>query len=457
VLCHSGTTGSATATVSGGSGPGSYTYSWTPSGGTAALAVGLAANTYTCTIQDAHTCSAVQTYTITQPTVITSTSSVVPATCTLANGSVSVQPSGGTGPGTYTYSWSSAGGTAPTAGSLFANTYTCTITDANGCIKTVPVVLNNIGIPPAALITASGPLSFCPSSSVSLIASGGTSYSWNTGATTNVISVNTAGVYTLHATTMCGTDSFQVVVTILPLPVPAISGATTICKGDSSKLTATGGGVYTWSTGQTGPFIYAKTGGNYTVSTSNGCGAASASTTILVDNILANFTVSADTGTQPFTVVFSDHSSPNVNTWSWTFGDGSTGTGQPIEHTYTAWGNDTAWLTVTDPLGCKKDTMLLIHILDGASFLHIPNVFTPNGDGVNDTWYLDMANMKTLHGEIVDRWGVIMTRLDGPGQAWDGRTITGEPAFPGTYFYDLVATGADGKSYTLHGFITLMR
>ncbi|MGE7165046.1 MBG domain-containing protein, partial [Pedobacter suwonensis] len=125
-------------TASGGAG--GYTYSWSPSGGTAATATGLSAGTYTCTITDANNCQIIKTFTITQPTAITATTSQTNVACNGAsNGSASVTASGGAG--SYTYSWSPSGGTAATATGLSAGTYTCTITDANNCqiIKTFTI------------------------------------------------------------------------------------------------------------------------------------------------------------------------------------------------------------------------------------------------------------------------------------------------------------------------------
>lgn len=130
IACNGGSNGSATVTASGGT-PG-YTYSWSPSGGTAATATDLAAGTYDCTIIDANSCSVVQSVTITQPILLTASTSQTNVTCAGGStGMAAVTASGGT-PG-YTYSWSPSGGTGATASGLTAGDYTCTITDANLC------------------------------------------------------------------------------------------------------------------------------------------------------------------------------------------------------------------------------------------------------------------------------------------------------------------------------------
>lgn len=140
VLCNGGNTGTATANGSGGTGP--YTYSWSPSGGNSAAATGLSATTYTCTVTDANGCSATTTVTLTQPTPLTESTSVIDADCANPTGTATATPAGGTGP--YTYSWSPSGGSGQTATGLPGGTYTCTVTDANGCTTTSTASISNI-------------------------------------------------------------------------------------------------------------------------------------------------------------------------------------------------------------------------------------------------------------------------------------------------------------------------
>lgn len=129
--CNGNASGSATVSaVSGGTG--SYTYSWSPFGGTGATASGLSAGNYTVTIADANNCTIQRFFTITEPDGLTATQSQTNISCDGAtDGTATVAVTGGTG--TYTYSWSPLGGSAATATGLTAGTYTVTITDANNC------------------------------------------------------------------------------------------------------------------------------------------------------------------------------------------------------------------------------------------------------------------------------------------------------------------------------------
>jgi hypothetical protein len=104
VNCNGASTGSASATVSGGTS--SYTYTWSPAGGNTAVATNLAAGNYTLNITDANSCTTNSTVAITQPTTaltasITASNNV--SCFGLSNGTATVSASGGTG--SYTYNW----------------------------------------------------------------------------------------------------------------------------------------------------------------------------------------------------------------------------------------------------------------------------------------------------------------------------------------------------------------
>jgi hypothetical protein len=138
VSCNGENNGSATVNASGGTG--TLSYSWSPGGGNTNTATGLVAGTYTCTITDVNLCSSTQTITVTQPTAVNVSSlSQTNVNCNgESNGTASINaPTGGAGG--YLYNWTpgnpAGDGTTSVTG-LTAGTWTCTVTDANGCTGT---------------------------------------------------------------------------------------------------------------------------------------------------------------------------------------------------------------------------------------------------------------------------------------------------------------------------------
>ena len=156
-------------------------------------------------------------------------------------------------------------------------------------------------------------------------------------------------------------------------------------------------------------------------------------------------------------VSFFDHSAPNPTIWAWNFGDGATSSSQNPSTVFNNPGIFSVTETVTDAFGCTSDTTITIDVKPPLSILTAPNFFTPNGDGTNDGYYVTYANLSKFEMKIYDRWGVLMSHLTDPSLHWDGRTISGNLASDGTYYYVIVATGVDSKPYDLKGFITLMR
>ncbi|WP_433763885.1 MBG domain-containing protein [Flavobacterium ginsenosidimutans] len=358
VLCNQANNGTATVTANGGTG--AYTYSWAPSGGTAAIATGLSPNTYTVTVTDSNGCFITETVQITEPTVLSAVDSQINVSCNGGNdGTASVAVSGGTG--TYTYLWAPFGGTAATATGLTAGTYTVTITDANSCS-----VVNTITItePDALALTTTSTDVSCntgANGSATVNATGGTgayTYSWapygGTAATATGLS---AGNYTVTVTdtNSCSANA-NVIINEPTALTTSISKTDVSCNGGSNgsaTVTTTGGtGVYTYLWAPSGGTDATASGliaGTYTVTVTdaNSClitetvtidepTALTASTTktdVLCDqanNGTATVTASGGTGTYTYL-------------WAPSGGTAATATGLSPD-TYT--------VTVTDANGC---------------------------------------------------------------------------------------------------------
>lgn len=297
VLCFGGTTGTATGTPIGGTGP--YTYSWSPSGGSNATATGLAAGSYTVLITDNSTgCTATASVTVTQPTVLAATTSQTNIVCNAAcTGVAAIVVTGGTSG--YTYSWAPAGGTGPTATALCAGGYTVTATDANGCTITRTF---NITQPSAITSTVNSTPATCSvnngTASISVSGgNGGYTYDWTpgnpTGDGTNAISALAPGTYTCTVTDISGCTHVNTVTVVSTTGLTAgISSTPVLCFGGATG-TATG-----TPNGGTGPFTYSWTPSGGTNATATGLTAGNY-TILITDNSTGCTATASVTVTQP--------------------------------------------------------------------------------------------------------------------------------------------------------------
>ncbi|MFN4256304.1 MAG: hypothetical protein ACK4Q5_14990, partial [Saprospiraceae bacterium] len=268
---------STTLTASGGG-----TYLWSTGATTAAINVSPTnTTTYTVTATNGGVCTATATATVTVNQL--PTPSVAGNTTICAGQSTTLTASGG-----GTYSWST-GATTAAVNVTPANTttYTVTVTSANGCTATAS---STVTVNPLPTPNVTGNLTICAGQSTTLTASGGGTYLWSNGSNQNWITVNPASTttYTVTVTAANGcTASTSRTVTVNPLPVPSIAGDLTICNGQSTTLTASGGGTYLWSTGATTAAINVTpaVATTYTVTVTSAAGCtASTSATVTVSN-----------------------------------------------------------------------------------------------------------------------------------------------------------------------------
>lgn len=172
-------------------------------------------------------------------------------------------------------------------------------------------------------ISANGPTSFCPGGSVILTSSSTTGNTWSTGATTQSIIVNSAGSYSVaYSNGTCVSNSTPISVSLLTAPsVPTISAnsPTTFCSGGNVTLTSSSATGNTWSNGATTQAITVNSGGNYSVSVTNGtCSTASIPQQINVIQYPATPTITASGATSfcPGGSVMLTSNSATGNTWS---------------------------------------------------------------------------------------------------------------------------------------------
>ncbi|MCK6648124.1 MAG: hypothetical protein L6Q66_00565, partial [Bacteroidia bacterium] len=171
-----------------------------------------------------------------------------------------------------------------------AGTYTVSVTDGNGCTSTAGSATVTVNpLPSAPIVSASGPTTFCTGGSVTLTSSSATGNTWSTGETTQSITVNTAGTYTVSYVdgNGCTSSTASTTVTILsnpPTPVVSAGGPLTFCSGGTVTLTSSSASGNTWSTGATTQSITVNSSGTYSVTVgASGCSSTSANTSVTVN------------------------------------------------------------------------------------------------------------------------------------------------------------------------------
>ncbi|REJ82313.1 MAG: T9SS C-terminal target domain-containing protein [Bacteroidetes bacterium] len=215
--------------------------------------------------------------------------------------------------------------TVNTSGTYWVRTF-----NSSGChAQSANQVVTNGSAPATPVITASGSLNICQGNSVTLSSSSASSYLWSNGATSQSITVSTAGTYwvrVFNSSSSCYTQSANTVVNTNagpPTPVISVNGSLSLCPGNTTTLSSSSASGYLWSTGATTQSIDVTAAGTYWVRaySSGSCYTQSPNTVISMRTAPATPTVSASgalhlTSTNP-TVTLTSSSS---NSYSWNTG-----------------------------------------------------------------------------------------------------------------------------------------
>lgn len=274
--------GSATIIASGGTSP--YSFVWN-NNQTAPTATGLAAGLYFVTVTDSFSCDIAATITVSNANApAVSVISTNPVCNNGSDGTVAVTATGGSTPYTYLWSNNAASQQTPTATGLPAGIYFITVTDANGCEA---ITIDTLYDPPPLSVNVTGDDSVCKAQPLTLTADFGNSFLWNTGDTTSSIVVYPVNnmTYFVTVTSPCGALSDSSQIFIYPEIIAYAGKDTTVPSGSMLVLNATGGALYSWSTGESSSAIEVSPAQNtiYTVTVTDAYGCSEiASVTITV-------------------------------------------------------------------------------------------------------------------------------------------------------------------------------
>lgn len=248
------------------------------------------------------------------------------------------------------------------------------------------------------------------------------------------------------------------------LTITASSAASSFCVGDTVTLTSSITNGNSWSTGDTGTSIQVIATATITLNNPNACNPATKN--LSFGSTVAGFDADTLSGDAPLTVNFANTSQANAINLSWNFGD-STSVNDSLTptHIYTIPGTYTVILTAKNGTGCSDTAVRIITVTQPviaidtlpANHFEIPNVFTPNGDGVNDLFSIVSNSVETFSGLIFDRWGNKVHEWSNINEGWNGRTPSGKQVTAGVFFYVLNVTFKDGSSITPSGTITLIK
>ncbi|HPF01643.1 MAG TPA: gliding motility-associated C-terminal domain-containing protein, partial [Bacteroidales bacterium] len=462
----SGGTGSVDISVTGGSGPGTYLYSWSTENGSGIVQgdedqTVLTAGTYTLNITDMYGCPAQYDTTLTEPLPLVSILEPKHITCAapgLDNGEIDLTVSGGASP--YSYLWSNLSTSEDLTG-LTTGEYSVIITDINGCQLTDTVIVN---LPPDVKFSytlsdhnGNGFNISCyggSDGSISITPAGGLApfeYNWTgpSGFTSSSPDLNglSAGDYSLLITdsNYCTTDTIFTLAEPGELnltfePSHSIAGDYNInCAGENTGSinviteNAVGDVSYLWSDGGTTQLRENIPAGTYSViiTDSNFCVARDSITLTEPDSIILAFSVKQPwCPDKPDGEIRLDPSGGVVGTdYTYLWSDNSTS--RNLTNVAAGWYS----VTVTDINGCAvKDSLNLKPVKEVC--LIIPNAISPNGDLVNDVWNIGEIELyPEIEIKIFNRWGILVWNSEkGYPQPWDGKS-RGNPLPIDSYHY----------------------
>ncbi|MFH2144122.1 MAG: gliding motility-associated C-terminal domain-containing protein, partial [Bacteroidota bacterium] len=410
----------------------------------------LGAGSYMIMVQDAGNCTDFSIIDINEPAIIELYPTFTDENCGASDGSAQVIVSGGTIP--YTYLWSN-GSTDYFITGLSEGIYSVTITDNNACSSDTSVYVGNSGS--TLILSFTGIISpYCfgdsnGSATVVVSGTGPFDYIWSNGDTTTTIS-DIAGTYYVTVSDQSGCSGIDTVLIIQPdaLAFNIINiGVSCFGYQDGQIYSNVSGGTPSYSYSWIGPNSFSSANANIsdlspggycvTVIDGNSCAKIDTFTVYTPTQILANENITnvSCIGNDDGNILLSVTGGTVPYSFIW-----NTDPVQNDSSVTNLFANDYS-VTITDFNNCTA--VYQYAVTDGTDFcLNIPNVFTPNGDAVNDKWEITgIQRYSEVKIEIFNRWGDVIYTYSGSGSGykslpWDG-TFNGRELPISSYIYIL--------------------
>ncbi len=357
---------------------------------------------------------------------------------------------------------------------LGASTYTWNTGTANSVLTITPTVTTSYTVIGAIgtctssaigtvtvngqSISITGNNNICIGQSSTLSANGGSVYSWNTGATSSVITVtpSTNTTYTTTSTLGSCTNTAVFTVSVAPIPTITVVG-TVVCPGQNAIITASGATTYTWSTGANTNVISVNPIVNTSYTVTGTTVASCSNTSVYTVSVITSkpqlqeldpvkfcldstkkIAISVSSGNPPYTL-------------SWIIPGNGMIPYDTVNTTYYFTQSQTAsngnYIIIVTDQCLFKDT-IIVNIETLNCNLSVPNVVTPNGDNINDIFKINgLENFPNSVLNVFTRWGNKVYSSDNYKNDWKPEQNDG------TYFYVLEVS--DGRK--LNGFFQIFK
>jgi gliding motility-associated-like protein len=280
---------------------------------------------------------------------------------------------------------------------------------------------------------------------------------------TNASSIAASGTYyirALNAASGCQTEARAINVVINATPTISIANLAAICRGEAVTLSASSpGNTITWQNIGAGNnvIVYPQSTTTYTAVATNAAG-CSVSATVQVQ--VRDFKMSLTANTNPImpgmllTLTSGANSSYNVVGWR---PEANFSAQTAIAQSFIIKDSSQTFAVIGRSAdGCLDTARLLVELEPGGKDFFIPNAFTPNNDGKNDTFKPYGSSIKSIEMRVFNQWGELVYQTTDVNKGWDG-IYKGKAQPVGVYPYGIKVTFLDNTTVTKRGTVNLVR
>ncbi|WP_294676055.1 gliding motility-associated C-terminal domain-containing protein [uncultured Fluviicola sp.] len=337
-----------------------------------------------------------------------------------------------------------------------------------------------------AQISAGPDITFCENEPETITATANfanPNFTWVSGQTGATIAPTSSGNYVVQAVSPNGCtlrDTVEVTVNAMPWDFDTVAQIPSECGTNTGAVYVLMNGtfngqqpIYTWNgPGANNPnqinasvWQNLSPGWYYIDVESNGCHRNDSVLVTPLNPPVADLSATPTSGYGPLSVSFTNGST-NANSFDWNFGNGNATTTTDLSSQNQVYDSVGTYLVTLVAVNgnCTDTASVLITVIPPPVIppivpvdLKTPNIFTPNGDNVNDFFTFELLNIKSLDVTIVNRWGNPVYTSSTIPFIWNGKDAAGNMMEDGVYFYKYTAKGAQDEPFEGQGFVQLIK